>query len=100
MADKNDMIYGFRGNNGDGGAAGETEIVFTDEEVDAGMPTLPEVGGRRLHCSNAEFERRCLVHLAREERKLEPDNGLVALLGDAVRLAREYTDAMQQNTEL
>jgi hypothetical protein len=45
--------------------------------------------------SNADFERRCLVYLAEEQDKLSPDNGLIALLCDGVRLAREYSAAMQ-----
>ena len=53
---------------------------------------LPEVCGRIMPCSNADFERRCKVYLAREQEKPLPDNGLVALLCDAVRCVREYTD--------
>lgn len=55
---------------------------------------LPLVGGRRMDCSNAMFEQRCLICLAREQEKLHPDNGLIAVLCDAVRCVREYTDAM------
>lgn len=40
------------------------------------------------------FEQRCLICLAREQEKLHPDNGLIAVLCDAVRCVREYTDAM------
>ena len=56
---------------------------------------LPAVGGRRLPGSNNEFEHRCLIYLAREQEKIAPDNGLIALLCDAVRCVREYNDAMQ-----
>jgi hypothetical protein len=54
----------------------------------------------RMEGSNADFEHRCLVYLAEEQDKLSPDNGLIALLSDGVRLAREYSAAMQsqQNT--
>lgn len=55
---------------------------------------LPAVGGRRIDCSNATFERRALIALANEQAKLSPDNALVALYCDAVRLTREYSDAM------
>lgn len=55
---------------------------------------LPAVGGRRIDCSNAAFEHRCLVYLAREQAKLSPDNGMIALLCDAVRITREYSDNM------
>lgn len=57
-------------------------------------PHLPAVAGR-MECTNAEFERRCLVHLAEEQEKLLPDTALIALLCDAVRCVREYTETMQ-----
>ena len=53
---------------------------------------LPAVGGRRLDCSNNEFERRCLVCLMREQEKPNPDNLVIAVLCDAVRCVREYND--------
>lgn len=56
---------------------------------------LPAVGGRRLDCSNAEFERRCLTAIYREQEKLMPDNAVIAVLCDAVRCVREYSDNMQ-----
>lgn len=56
---------------------------------------LPAVGGRKMECSNAEFERRCLVYIAEEQEKLSPDTFLIALLCDAARCVREYSDAMQ-----
>lgn len=58
---------------------------------------LPSVGGRRMPCSNAEFEHRCLAALYREQGKIDPDNVIVALLCDAVRCVREYSDAMQSS---
>ena len=56
---------------------------------------LPLVEGRRLDYTNALFEHRCLIHLDYEQRKIAPDNGLIALLCDAVRLVREYNDSMR-----
>lgn len=53
---------------------------------------LPTVGGRKIETSNDEFERKCLVHLEAEQRKLLPDNSLIALLCEAVRCVREYND--------
>lgn len=50
---------------------------------------LPAVAGR-MECSNATFERRCLIALAEEQEKLNPDNNLIAILCDGVRLAREH----------
>ncbi len=55
---------------------------------------LPSVAGRRLSTSIADLENRCLVHLAEEQEKLMPDNALIAVLCDAVRLGREYADEM------
>lgn len=56
---------------------------------------LPSVAGR-MEGSNAEFERRCLIYLAEEQDKLIPDNALITLLCDGVRLAREYSAAMNK----
>jgi len=48
-----------------------------------------------------KLEHRCLVYLAKEQDEILPDNGLIALLCDGVRLAREYSASMNgQNTEL
>lgn len=56
------------------------------------------VGGRRLLRSLADFERACKVHIAEEQDKLNPDNALIALLCDAVRLAREQEDDHKEFT--
>jgi len=60
---------------------------------------LPAVAGR-MEGSNADFEHRCMVYLAEEQDKLSPDNGLIALLCDGVRLAREYSSAMQSGQKI
>lgn len=60
--------------------------------------TLPAVAGR-MECSNAEFERRCLVMIMHEQERASPDNALIALLCDGVRLAREYSAAMSGTEE-
>jgi len=65
----------------------------TAPDVDQQRLVLPAVAGR-MQCSNAEFERRCLISIADEQDKLMPDNSLVALLCDGVRMAREYSAAM------
>jgi hypothetical protein len=52
-----------------------------------------------MSCSNNEFEHRCRVYLRREQEKLAPDNGLIALLCDAVRCVREYSDMMHGRVE-
>ncbi len=53
---------------------------------------LPRVGGRRLTCSIADFERRCRVAIRNEQEQIGPDNALIALLSDAVRFTREHLD--------
>jgi hypothetical protein len=60
---------------------------------------LPDVGGRRLECTIAVFERRCQVLLGEEQRKPSPDNALIAVLCDAVRCAREYVDVVGKYVE-
>ena len=54
------------------------------------MVGLPQVGGEVMSGSLVEFERRCRLYLEVEQSKLSPDNCLIALLCDAVRLSREY----------
>lgn len=77
-----------------------TPETTTAPAVDQQRLVLPAVAGR-MECSNAEFERRCLIYIAEEQDKLMPDNALMALLCDGVRLAREYSAAMNgQNAEL
>lgn len=51
------------------------------------------VAGRRLDLSIAEAVRRREARIREESKQANGDTALVALLCDAVRLAREYTDA-------
>lgn len=60
------------------------------------IKTLGGTIGRRCECSNAEFEHRALVLLQSELHSHLIDTQLVELLTDAVRLCREYTDAMNR----
>lgn len=55
---------------------------------------LPEVAGRVCEWSMAEFERRCRICIQREQEKPLPDNDLIAVLCNAVRLCREHSDRM------
>lgn len=73
--------------------------------VDFGIPKdrgtqmskdLPEVCGRTLEMPLGEFERRARVLIANEQDKINQDNFLISVLGDAVRLAREYGDSIQK----
>lgn len=43
--------------------------------------------------SIADFERACLVLLGNEQGKIRPDNHLISVLCDAVRLGREFVDS-------
>ena len=60
---------------------------------------LPVVYGRRSSGSNADFERACLVHIERLQHGLGPyDSAMMATFCEAVRMVREYSDAMQVRT--
>lgn len=50
------------------------------------------IEGRMLRTTIAEFEHRCEVHIEAELAKINPDNSLIDLLCDAVRLSREHMD--------
>ena len=57
---------------------------------------LPVVGGRRSSMSNAAFERACLVHIERLQTAIGPyDSHMMSTFCEAVRMVREYSDAMQ-----
>ena len=60
------------------------------------MSELPIVGGRTMLRTHADFERACLVLLESEQRKIEPDNAVIGVLCDAVRLSRECCDMMRE----
>lgn len=55
---------------------------------------LPEVGGRRLEISLAEFERSCIARIRECLEWTNPDTRLIEVLCNAVRLAREQADMM------
>lgn len=54
---------------------------------------LPAVGGRRMDRSLADFERACRVLLMEEQERVSPNNALISVLCDAVRLSREHLDS-------
>ena len=70
----------------------ELRRVCAREE--AARPSL--VAGDRMECSTAEFMLRCEVLIRHELEERAPDNALIALLGDAVRFAREAIRPGQQ----
>lgn len=54
---------------------------------------LPVVGGWRLEGTLADHVRGCRVLIDQEQTSAHPDNALISLLCDSVRLAREYDRA-------
>jgi hypothetical protein len=54
------------------------------------MPDVT-VAGERCEWSIADFEHRCLVLIENEQQKPLPDNALISVLCNAVRLARELS---------
>ena len=52
---------------------------------------LPQVSGK-MERSIADLERSCLVLIKEEQRKINPNNALIAALCDAVRMGREYCE--------
>lgn len=56
-------------------------------------PALPEVAGRVMDCTLGFFEQRCRVHIRDEQARPNANSALIALLCDAVRLARECCDS-------
>lgn len=56
---------------------------------------IPTVLGRRIRGSNDDFERACLVHIERLQHGLgDYDSAMLDTFCEAVRLVREYNDAM------
>lgn len=67
--------------------------VTPPSEGDASDDRLPSVGGRALtEWTVADFERNCRILIRDEQEKPNCDTRLIAVLCNAVRLAREQTD--------
>lgn len=49
-----------------------------------------------LTTSHEQFERSIHVLLAEEQEKLNPNNALISVLCEAIRLSREHCDVMTQ----
>lgn len=60
----------------------------------AGSLPLPEVAGRIIEGSIEQLEFRARFYIGKELEKLDPDNALIAVLSDTVRLGREFSDTM------
>ena len=56
---------------------------------------LPAVAGRMISGDLNSFKRSCKVAIMYEQDKINPDNAVIAVLCDSVRLAREYADYVQ-----
>lgn len=52
------------------------------------------VAGRRMERPLPDFVNACCIYIGNEQQQLRPDNALIALLSDAVRLAREKQDSL------
>lgn len=54
--------------------------------------SMPEVGGRMIDGTLNDLERRARLCIGLELEKIAPDNALIAVLCDTVRLVREHCD--------
>lgn len=59
-----------------------------------------QIEGNRCSTSLHEFEQECLVYIEEEQNKPNPDNALISLLCDAVRLKREHTELFRKTVFL
>lgn len=57
------------------------------------------VAGRRLQMPIDDFERACLVSIAELQEQLNPDSALLGLLCESVRLARQWSDREQRDSD-
>ena len=56
---------------------------------------LPEVAGKHISGTLAFLERRARLEIGKEQAKIAPDNALIAVLCDTVRLVREQCDVLK-----
>lgn len=59
---------------------------------------LPVVAGR-MDCSIRDHEQACLVLLDQEQRKISPDNRIIATLCDSVKMGREWAERVRQRPD-
>lgn len=72
------------------------QLTAENAELRAKRADLPQVAGRGLRGSNDDFERACLVHIERLQNGLgDYDSAMLDTFCEAVRLVREYNDAMK-----
>ena len=63
------------------------------ENILSGVVALPDL----MDCSLNEFARRIRFYLEQEQRKISPDNGLIAILCDAARVGYELSSRSDYN---
>jgi hypothetical protein len=71
------------------------DCVKADALLTSGTPepaNMKVAVAGRMETTIATFQQRCDRLLADEQQKIAPDNALIAVLCDAVRLAREYVE--------
>ena len=56
---------------------------------------LPKVSGNMCERSISDLERACLILIGEEQQKLNPNNSLISVLCDSVRLGREYCNHVE-----
>lgn len=54
----------------------------------------------QLDCSIQDFVNRCEMAIEEEQRKINPDTHLIAILCDAIRLVDEHLDWVKLNLEI
>ena len=59
------------------------------DEILSGVVALPD----RMDCSLNDLARRIRFYIEQEQRKINPDNGLIAVLCDAARMGWEFADS-------
>jgi len=74
-----------------------TKIKKPEEHLPPKQLTPAIIGGRRIEGSLLNLKRAAKVCIANEQKKLSPDNALISVLCDTVRLVREQEDRMKEN---
>jgi len=57
------------------------------------------VAGRRIQMPIEDFEQACLVSITELQEQLNPDSALLGLLCESVRLARQWNDREQRDSD-
>ena len=76
-------------------AAMKDAVFIAKQALEGEMSELPEVAGRHIEGSLEALERRAKFYIAEQQEKPSPDNALIALFCDTIRLCREYADTVE-----